>query len=182
MQPLPAKAKPSPLLWLRRLAYRLNSGGSAGGGRSRCLAGVANVVPGHVQEDGLDGDQGLFGREFHNVVEVHAAGGVLVQTLDQRRGRRRALLLLLLAQVVHVDDGLVAAQLAADEVVQGLDSVARNLNVWCREGRAGLGARELLGGVLAAIKSMLDKSEGVGDIADGGMRAGNGEGPIKVLI
>lgn len=82
-----------------------------------------------------------------------------------------------------MDNGLVAAELAADEVGELLDGGAGNFNVGRRAGsgvRGGFG--ELLGGKLTAVGGVLDESEGVGDVADDGVRASNRQGPDKLLV
>lgn len=89
---------------------------------SGCLARVADVVPGHVEEDGLHWDERLFRRELDNVGKVDAAGWVLVQALDEGR-IGGAVLLLGLAQVVDMDNGAVALELAVDESGEGVDGL-----------------------------------------------------------
>ncbi len=176
----PAKAEPASLLGLRWLAgclsgrWRLSCDGSSNRGLTR----VANIVPGDVEEDGLDGDEGLFGRELDNVLEVDAASGELVQTLDQRGRGDGALGQLLLAQIVNVNNGLVAAELAVDEVRELPDGVARDFNVGGRASSARGRLGKLLGGKLATIRGVLDEREGVCDVANDGVRASNGQCPV----
>lgn len=105
-----------------------------------------------------------------------------MQTLDQRGRGDGALCQLLLAQVVDVDNGLVAAELAVDEVKELLDGVVGDFNVGGRVGGARRRFEELLGGKLAAIKGMLDESKRVCDVADDGVRASDRQGPVWLLV
>ena len=81
--------------------------------RLNLLAGVVDVVPGHIEEDGLDGDHCLSRGEFHDAVEISPTDRILLQLLHE--GKVAFVfdsLGLPLAQVVDVDNGAVALQLA----------------------------------------------------------------------
>lgn len=83
--------------------------------RLNILSRVVNVIPGNVEENGLDGHHLQTGRELDNVIEVGPADGIFVQLLDKRSAALILITLsLLLSQVVDVDDGTVALQLAID--------------------------------------------------------------------
>lgn len=175
-----AKPKPAPLLRLRRRALdRLC--GSCGLWLGRALlahlARVVDVVPGDVEEDGLHGDEGHLGREVDDVVEVDAADGELVEALDEgRQGGGGGLLLLVLAQVVDVDDGAVALELAVEEPAEEFDGGGGNLDVEGLRVR-GVGGLGEAGRLLADARGVVDQAESVGDFADNGMRTANGEAP-----
>lgn len=105
-----------------------------------------------------------------------------MQTLHKRGRSDGALGQLLLAQIVNVDNGLVAAKLAIDEVGELLDGVARDFNIGGRASISRGRLRELFGGKLAAIRGVLDESERVCDVADDRVRASNGQGPVQLLV
>ena len=86
------------------------------------LAGVFDVIPSHIEEDGLHRDSGELGRELDDVVQVDTTSGVLVLSLDKRTldGVCDAKLVVL-AKSINVHDGAVTLELAVEEVLEILD-------------------------------------------------------------
>lgn len=86
-----------------------------GSGSTGSAAGILDVVPGDVEEDGLRGDQGQLGRVGDDVGEVDAVGGVLVEALDEGGLDDVVGGAALLAEVFDVDDGAMALEFAVEE-------------------------------------------------------------------
>lgn len=78
---------------------------------------ILNVIPGNVEENGLDGHHIQARRKLDNVVEVGTAKGIFVQFLDKRSVAFILLALSLhLPQVIDMDNGTVALQLAINHL------------------------------------------------------------------
>lgn len=93
----------------------------------RSLARVFNVVPGHIEEDGLHRDSGELRRELDDVVQVDTTSGILVLCFNKRTldGVCDAQLVVL-AKSVNVHDGTVTLELAVEEVLKIFDVLSRN--------------------------------------------------------
>lgn len=88
----------------------------------RSLARIFDVIPSHIEEDGLHRDSGELGRELDDVVQVDTASGVVVlcfnkRTLDAVRDAQ----LVVLSKSFNVHDGTVALELAVEEILEILD-------------------------------------------------------------
>lgn len=158
----PAETEPTPLSLLRRLLGRLGlarcSAPSARGGCWR-LPGIVYIVPSNIKKNRLHRYQGHLGRELDDVGQIDAACRVLVQALDERfLDNVRRVLLLLLGQVVDVDDGTMALELAGEQVAQELE--VRFCHIDVERAAAGgwrrLGQRR--GGLFTEIAGMLNEA------------------------
>lgn len=112
--PSPPKSEPASLL--SRL-LSLVSRSSLGIARLGLFLRILNVIPGNVEENGLDGHHIQARRKLDNVVEVGTAKGIFVQFLDKRSVAFILLALSLhLPQVIDMDNGTVALQLAINHL------------------------------------------------------------------
>lgn len=99
------------------------------------MARILDVIPGHVEEQWLDGDRLEFRRVGDKIREVdgHAWGGVVVQTMDERRGGSHVLLGgdgCVVVEFVEVDEGLLAVDLVFELGLQGRGLVLGNFEGW----------------------------------------------------
>lgn len=119
---------------------------------------IVDIIPCYVEEYRLDGDHGQLGRELDNIGEIHAADGILAETLDERRLDGLGQVLSgVFAEVVDVDDGSVALELAAEKVDQERAVVLVHLDVEDPVVGAALGVGELRGGALAELEGVVDE-------------------------
>lgn len=135
--------------WLLRLLLDIWRSTLSRLSRCRRTAGIPNIIPSHIQEDRLHGDQGHLGRELNHIVQIHASGGVVTQALDERGlASRGSVGSFFFTDVVDVDDGAVALELAVEEVVEEEDVFGGDVDV---EGAGGVGrgGGELGGGLFA---------------------------------
>lgn len=88
-----------------------------GNARLSLLLRIVNIVPGNVEENGLDGHNIQTRGKLDNVIEVGTAKGIFVQLLDKRSVAFILIALSLhLPQVVDMDNGAVALQLAINHL------------------------------------------------------------------
>lgn len=169
-----AEAEPASFLLLG--LFRSSIGSSARSCRSTCswsassglfLARVVNVIPGHIEENGLHGDERLLGRQLNNVVEVDVSNRIFVQAFHERNRTKGCFLHLSFAQVVDMDNGAVTLEFAVNELGERRDGVGRHLEIQRRSCRVGAFG-ELRGG-LTLSEGVVDESERIGDMAGDGV-------------
>lgn len=135
----PPKAKPASLGRLSRLLGFLGAfDGLPAHRHPGLLSWIVDIVPRNVEEDGLDRDHLFSGREFDNVFEIGPTDGVFIQLLD--KGNVAFVLVdlgFLLPQVVNVNNGAVALQLAINHPFQELDGSRGNVKA--QRGLIGIG-------------------------------------------
>lgn len=137
---------------------------------------VVDVIPRDIQKDRLDRNRRHLRRELDDVRQVHAFRREIVQKLHEGRTHdvRVAGGGLGGAQVVNVDDGAVALQLAVEEAGEGGEGLCGDLDGE-GGGTGGRGGGDGGGRLLGGGEGVVDEGEGVGDVADDGVGAADGE-------
>jgi hypothetical protein len=145
------------------------------------LASVVDVIPCHIEEDGLHRDGGELGRELDDVIQIDASGGVMILSFDKRSlDSVRYAQLMVLTKSINVHNGTVTLELAVEEVLQILNILGGDRQTQgcpvcsIRCGYAGLR-------LFNKTVGMVDKSERTGRVASCGMRASNSQRPERML-
>ena len=108
------------------------------------MSRILNIIVSHVQKDRLHRNRSQSRRINDQIVQIHAADGILVQPLDQRRSIGTRLLLGLLlrfgGQDLQLDEALVLVDEALHELLESGDLFGADVEVWGFAGWDGGGA------------------------------------------
>lgn len=129
---------------------------------SSLLLRIVNVIPGNVEKNGLDGYNIQTRRKLDNIIEIGTAKGIFVQLLDKRSVAFILIALSLhLPQVIDMDNGTVALQLAINHLFQKFDGSRGYVKAQGELIRRGLCVWKFSDGLEAETQSTVDESQGI---------------------
>lgn len=172
--PTPPKPTPSLLLWFdspRTLTINYLS----------LAAWIVNIIPSNIQKQRLHRHRLNPRRIRDQVLQIHAVGGILVQSLDDRRRRREVLLRRYLGvprEVVELDEGAVVRCQFLDSFPQRLEGLGGDVEL-CEGGRGwGLGGALLKGGGGERFGAE-EEGEDLAVVGEEGVGVGDVEAPAE---